>query len=486
MRKELVFILIVCILSRLPQLLSPNLLLDGDEAIVGLMAKHFSEGKELPFYFYGQSYGFSFLEVLPISLVFLLFGVSAMAVKLTMLLLFSGGVCLFYATLKHFPSGNKWIPLLITLLLTTTPAWAVWSMKARGGYISAFFLFPLFTYLLFSKRSETSLLYHAFFGLTLATIFECQALWLPEMLVFTTFRLFQMRSVKLLGAQLFGGAMGFGMFGLLKVLDTTRVDSFAPSVFSMPENLTEKLMALPKYLQIHFSGSYYLGDAIEPSLFTSIFAWILTTGLLVSTLILFFQITRKTRNNQLLFVSVVPVLFAAAVSIYTADYHARYLLPISGYFFLMLALLLSKFEKLKVVNALLVILIAANCYALISFKDYRFENGSTIHLNRAIRQLESNNVKYVFSQGALLQWQLMFYSNERLIARYYGNNDRYYPYIDAVNNGLRTEPDKVGLIGTCNQAIPMDDPTIWTFGSEYFTLVAPAKSKLEERGFRFD
>jgi hypothetical protein len=37
----------ICALSRLPQLRSPNLLADGDECVLGLMAKHVAQGKEL-------------------------------------------------------------------------------------------------------------------------------------------------------------------------------------------------------------------------------------------------------------------------------------------------------------------------------------------------------------------------------------------------------------------------------------------------------
>ena len=43
------------VVSRLPQLLSPNLLLDGDECILGLMAKHVAEGREFPSSFMGST-----------------------------------------------------------------------------------------------------------------------------------------------------------------------------------------------------------------------------------------------------------------------------------------------------------------------------------------------------------------------------------------------------------------------------------------------
>src|SRR5262249_47721494 len=42
------------LVSRLPQLFSGDLLLDGDECILGLMAKHVAEGRDFPIFFYGQ------------------------------------------------------------------------------------------------------------------------------------------------------------------------------------------------------------------------------------------------------------------------------------------------------------------------------------------------------------------------------------------------------------------------------------------------
>jgi hypothetical protein len=55
----LVALAAMSIVSRLPQLRSPNLLVDGDECVLGLMAKHVAQGKELPIFFYGQHYALS-------------------------------------------------------------------------------------------------------------------------------------------------------------------------------------------------------------------------------------------------------------------------------------------------------------------------------------------------------------------------------------------------------------------------------------------
>ena len=50
-------------------------------------------------------------------------------------------------------------------------------------------------------------------------------------------------------------------------------------------------------------------------------------------------------------------------------------------------------------------------------------------LQRVIDYLEAHGVRHVFSAHGLLQWQLMFYSREGIVARYLGDRDRYPPYV---------------------------------------------------------
>ena len=84
------------IVSRLPQLRSPNLLADGDECVLGLMAKYVAQGKEFPLFFYGQHYALSSVEAAAGALGFLGFGVSAVSLKLAMLALWTVGVLFLY------------------------------------------------------------------------------------------------------------------------------------------------------------------------------------------------------------------------------------------------------------------------------------------------------------------------------------------------------------------------------------------------------
>lgn len=126
-------LVVACVVTRLPQLASPNLLLDGDEATLGLMARALVDGRELPVFFWGQRYGFSLIEAAAGALAFTVAGTSATALKLA---LWTTGVVALRAALA--PSVGSRRATVFALVVVTMPAWAVWSMKARGGYLTAF------------------------------------------------------------------------------------------------------------------------------------------------------------------------------------------------------------------------------------------------------------------------------------------------------------------------------------------------------------
>ena len=92
----LVALVAVSFASRVPQLRSPNLLLDGDECVLGLMAKHLLESREFPIFFWGQHYGLSTIEALAGALFFRAFGVGAVPLKLAMLTLWTTGVLFLF------------------------------------------------------------------------------------------------------------------------------------------------------------------------------------------------------------------------------------------------------------------------------------------------------------------------------------------------------------------------------------------------------
>ncbi|MCA9753059.1 MAG: hypothetical protein KC591_12760, partial [Gemmatimonadetes bacterium] len=67
---------VLAVLTRLPQFLGPYLALDGDDAVVGLMAEHLRNGGEFSLFFWGQRYGIAAPEAALIAAFFAGFGTS--------------------------------------------------------------------------------------------------------------------------------------------------------------------------------------------------------------------------------------------------------------------------------------------------------------------------------------------------------------------------------------------------------------------------
>src|SRR4029077_3185372 len=108
----------------------------GDECILGLMAKHVAQGKEFPVFFYGQHYAFSSVEAAVGAVSFVMFGVGALPLKLAMLALWTVGVLFLFVALSRLVGRARSFWIIAVLMLN--PAWAAWSMKAGGGYLTSF------------------------------------------------------------------------------------------------------------------------------------------------------------------------------------------------------------------------------------------------------------------------------------------------------------------------------------------------------------
>src|SRR5205085_3794071 len=114
--KTLLFVVLAVTLlvaTRLPVLLGPASSLDGDEAILGLMAKHMTEGR-FSLFFYGQGYAFAFVEAGLAALFFVLFGMSEIALHAAILTLWAAGAV--FLALAALRMGNR-RPAMTTALL---------------------------------------------------------------------------------------------------------------------------------------------------------------------------------------------------------------------------------------------------------------------------------------------------------------------------------------------------------------------------------
>lgn len=121
---------------RIWYLLLGGVAVDADEAIVGLMGRHILDGQQVIF-FYGQEYMGS-LEAYVAALFFFLFGSSSWALKLVPLI-FAASFYLLCVHLARTLYGRRVGILTAVLLVSSSPFFLVWSVKARGGYMETLF-----------------------------------------------------------------------------------------------------------------------------------------------------------------------------------------------------------------------------------------------------------------------------------------------------------------------------------------------------------
>jgi 4-amino-4-deoxy-L-arabinose transferase-like glycosyltransferase len=131
-------LVLVGFVVRLAIMVSPLGELDGDEAVVGLMARHIAFLGDRPVFYYGQPYLGS-LEAFTAAPAFAIFGSSTQLLKLVPTF-YSLGFLVVTAMLAQRLFGYG--PALITAAYLSLPPamWAVWSTKARGGYAELLFL----------------------------------------------------------------------------------------------------------------------------------------------------------------------------------------------------------------------------------------------------------------------------------------------------------------------------------------------------------
>lgn len=131
-RLALGILLLTALGLRLFLLSSPQTELEADEAIIGLMARHILQG-ERPVFYWMQPYMGS-PEAYLVAIVFALLGSSTVALKLVPLAFALLFVALVFAT--GFRLGGLKVAAASGLYAAVPPAFlAIWSLKARGGYI---------------------------------------------------------------------------------------------------------------------------------------------------------------------------------------------------------------------------------------------------------------------------------------------------------------------------------------------------------------
>ena len=487
-------LILLCFITRLPQLLSPDLLLDGDECILGLMTKHLSQGKEIPVYFYGQSYGFSLLEEAFGAIGFIIFGVNAIALRCSLLLLWSVGIVFFF--LSFLQLTNKKNAIIITLLLLLIPAWAIGSMKARGGYITAFTLTNIIIYCLLKAKESPSLILSIVIGIITYFIYISRPFWIPGLLpVFFYIYLWKKNFVGLL--MLIAG--GFITFIIIKYTIPNNYVYWEPKLL-LERNYFDAIKDIPSRIYYNVTGSYCLEQNIGLGFFDRITSYIWDVILILLFLVQGYRIIKARYNalSSIFCLSIILTLFY--LPFFTNKYGARYLLPYSQLLILWLGVEIIDFIKEKRFRIMIyyfsIALYIFCCGALIEFKDFNFmptvkENISEQKsMDALVSYLKENGVNSAFAIDGMFQWMFTFYSNEGIICRWKSDKDRYPIYPEMVDKAIK-ESKPVALIWSNEKFYklaknPAIAKNVVVIGDRYYVVLNPTKDFLKSLDFQIN
>jgi hypothetical protein len=492
----LALLTVIAMVSRLPQLFSPHVLLDGDESILGLMAIHVSGGREFPIFFYGQNYGLAVVEALAGACVFKLGGTGALQLKLSMLGIWIVGVVCCFLALSRVVGTTR--SFWITLVLVLMPAWGVSSMKAWSGYLTAFAAAGGLFNLLVRQwdRPRASAWFAS--GVLTGIIFLAQPVWLPGVLPFVAFLLFAHRRVAS------GGLFLTGLAAVTVLVSTVSVGS-VHDYWKRPalgnQDLVGSLPYVFEQVYVNLTGSYNLAVSVDPGPATALAARVWCGILIAAPLVQIYRLAtgRYFLWSHLFFISMAATLVANWVLLDARD--ARYLLPLGALLVLWAGLEVcdladrsSASARIGVVAAAAVITLGA--LSMIEFRNFSF-TGRPLPVGRTearsidavLRHLQTAGARHVFSLHPLLQWQLMFYSREHVVARWTSPADRYPAYVSEVDRAFHAgEPVAlVGYVGApsgLETTVP-NPRTIYTVDNRYFVYVGPDKPVLDRLGVRF-
>ncbi|MBL7663365.1 glycosyltransferase family 39 protein [bacterium] len=345
----LVACLILGFYLRFSFLRQTNAVIDADEAIVGLMAKHIAAGFPVPIFYYGQAYMGS-LEAILVAGVFYIFGPSSLGLKLVPLLfsmifilcVYFLGRYLFDRTAGRFAALFAAVPPHGLL---------VWSTKARGGFIEVVVLgticlilgLKILKYYKFNIRSFSLL------GLILGlawwvnnqSIYYCFALGLTLGL-YALIRLGLLRSLTLLTVTLSSFLLGGAAFWYANLSWRPKFQSFFIFEHSNPSDLVKNIhgffaQGLPMILG---ARRFWNTTAVFP--YAEVIAYSCFTVIMIVAVSLA-VLRREHRGGIILllvFTCSIPLIFATSQFGWLSQ-EPRYLLPLYSSYFPLIGLSLS-------------------------------------------------------------------------------------------------------------------------------------------------
>ncbi len=426
--------------------------LDSDEAIVGLMAKHIVTGKDYPIFYYGQNYMGS-LEAFLAAGIFAIGGVSVFNLKLLMIILFCFFIVITYYLAKSMT--NKITALFSILFLAIPPPFfAMYGLKARGGYMETLIFGSLLLLLIvnYEKKMQSA---NGYLQIGLIAFIAGIALWTDQLIIY------YFLPVGIVLSHIFQKHFSFKRLIILFIFFI--LGSLPQWVFTIIHS-GYSLKGIPMIINAHnfmysirnffFQGLPIILGARQAWSQTDFFSYatIVTMSIYGSALLYYLLVRKHIQEYQrrsfdlaILFLFTIPLIFSFSSKAHGFAQEPRYLMPIYSVITIFLGyFIVNLYTRVKYLSiALAIIIILINLVGIMRINpelQLPGVDGVRVNLNDSsfINFLENKHLNAVYADY-WIAYRLDFETNEGIIAVPWGENsmDRYPAYHGLIKSKSR-------------------------------------------------
>ena len=410
-----------------------------------------------------------------------------------MLVLWTIGCCFYYRATAFWT--NRIYAFMIVTMFVLSPAWMVWSMKARSGYITAFLLSSIVIYWISRQEKFIDLKIWACMGILLGLIYFSQPSFAPLILIFIVFMFWERKSWKGISSCLIG-LISIVIFAKVMLLFQENSAFWQPDLFGGPKDYTFA------GLKGRIYGALSQGSK-DPASHVIILIWqiLFVVGFLMEVINIF-----KKRFNAwtMIFFASIIILLGSTFFLNKNLYANRYLLAFSLFLVLWFGILYFEwFKKFIFFKTIFIILLSTltilGMISSFNFRDYYRTNSDNAFLKSSdirrvstlINFLQNHGIKYVYCTDYDLYWELLFLSKEQIIARWI-KIERIPEYSINVDHAFMNR-QPVALVGTINpkrifKIVNREGNTI-VLEKKYFVNLSPSKELIFGKlgfGFQFN
>ncbi|HPN32731.1 MAG TPA: glycosyltransferase family 39 protein [bacterium] len=449
----LLFLIIAAAVNvRLYSLEKNELILEGDESIVALMAKHILEKKSAPVFVYGQDYMGSF-EAYTVSILFSVFGQSVKTVK-TAPLLYSLIAAVFLLVLLKKEFGAT--AAVLSVLLYAVPPYLLvkWSLSPTGGHIENLLFSIIILLFVYKYFSSENIIY-----IPVISFLSGLAFWINPFSIFLTvpfavILFFSLKkNIKKLILIIFLFVIFFCAGSLPLIIYNIKNNGItflklggfflgvSGSAYKPGTNIIQLFFAKLFSMVIIFpKGLFFLMRNIIQNLGNFYF-----DGVVYLAGMIYFAISEiKSKNKFYLTLIAYFLLITLVFSVSSRSNRDRYLIIYYPIIFWSAAYVLKKFivccQNRKSVfcvamtAAFFFLILTGNAYEIIKNNKSEEIAGFYDKIRITSDYLKSNQIKYVFAD-MYIAYPLIFLTGEEIICSPYAgfyNEDRIKAYTESV------------------------------------------------------